>query len=81
MLETTDSHQLENDVRKVARTLYWQGWRLSSIARHLDVKPATVASWCRHEKWKDATPVERIEASLEARMMVLIAKEKKDGAD
>ncbi|WP_444876658.1 terminase gpP N-terminus-related DNA-binding protein, partial [Burkholderia pseudomallei] len=26
MLETTDSHQLENDVRKVARTLYWQGW-------------------------------------------------------
>ncbi|WP_444876659.1 terminase gpP N-terminus-related DNA-binding protein, partial [Burkholderia pseudomallei] len=26
MLETTDPHQLENDVRKVARTLYWQGW-------------------------------------------------------
>ncbi|APD36787.1 terminase ATPase subunit family protein [Burkholderia pseudomallei] len=81
MLETTDSHQPENDARKVARTLYWQGWRLSSIARHLDIKPATVASWCRREKWKDATPVERIEASLEVRMMVLIAKDKKDGAD
>ncbi|VBC50422.1 bacteriophage terminase, ATPase subunit [Burkholderia pseudomallei] len=81
MLETTDPHQLENDVRKVARTLYWQGWRIASIARHLDVKPATVASWCRREKWKDATPVERIEASLEVRLMVLIAKEKKDGAD
>ncbi len=32
-------------------------------------------------KWKNATPVERIEASLEVRLMVLIAKEKKDGAD
>ncbi|AOJ00543.1 hypothetical protein WS70_00855 [Burkholderia mayonis] len=68
-------------MRKVARTLYWQGWRIASIARHLDIKPATVASWCRREKWKDSTPVERIEASLEVRMMALIAKDKKDGAD
>ncbi|WP_254367201.1 hypothetical protein [Paraburkholderia sp. NMBU_R16] len=35
MLDTTDSIQRETDVRKIARSLYWQGWRIASIARHL----------------------------------------------
>ncbi|WGS42170.1 terminase ATPase subunit family protein [Burkholderia sp. JSH-S8] len=81
MLETTDPIQREADVRKIARSLYWQGWRISAIAQHLELKPATVASWCRRDKWKDATPIERIEAAAETRLMVLIAKEKKDGGD
>jgi uncharacterized protein YjcR len=81
MLDPTNSTQHEADVRKIARSLYWQGWRISSIARHLELKPATVASWCRRDKWKQASPAERIEASLETRLMVLIAKDKKDGAD
>ncbi|MFH5255668.1 terminase ATPase subunit family protein [Burkholderia semiarida] len=81
MLETTDPIQREANVRQIARALYWQGWRISSIARHLELKPATVASWCRRDKWKDATPIERIEAAAETRLMVLIAKDKKDGAD
>ncbi|TCW80998.1 terminase [Burkholderia sp. SRS-46] len=81
MLETTDPIQREADVRNVARSLYWQGWRISAIARHLELKPATVASWCRRDRWKDATPIERIEAAAETRLMVLIAKEKKDGGD
>ncbi|MGX5886866.1 terminase ATPase subunit family protein, partial [Burkholderia gladioli] len=81
MLKTTDPKQREQDVRAIARSLYWQGWRVSSIARHLELKPATVASWCRRDKWKEATPIERIEAAAETRMMVLIAKEKKDAAD
>lgn len=81
MLEITDPKNREQDVRAVARSLYWQGWRVSSIAKHLELKPSTVASWCRRDKWKDATPVERIEAAAETRMMVLIAKEKKDAAD
>ncbi|UNY41661.1 terminase large subunit [Burkholderia phage Musica] len=81
MLETTDPIQREANVRQIARSLYWQGWRISSIARHLELKPATVASWCRRDKWKDATPIERIEAAAETRLMVLIAKDKKDGAD
>lgn len=81
MLETTDSIQRETNVRQIARSLYWQGWRISSIARHLELKPATVASWCRRDKWKEATPIERIEAAAETRLMVLIAKDKKDGAD
>ncbi|UEB99934.1 terminase ATPase subunit family protein [Burkholderia vietnamiensis] len=81
MLETTDPIQREANVRQIARSLYWQGWRISSIARHLELKLATVASWCRRDKWKDATPIERIEAAAETRLMVLIAKDKKDGAD
>ncbi|MGN4070543.1 terminase ATPase subunit family protein [Burkholderia gladioli] len=81
MLEITDPKNREQDVRAVARSLYWQGWRVSSIAKHLELKASTVASWCRRDKWKDATPVERIEAAAETRMMVLIAKDKKDAAD
>ncbi|KWC22766.1 terminase [Burkholderia ubonensis] len=81
MLETTDPIQREANVRQIARSLYWQGWRISAIARHLELKPATVASWCRRDKWKDSTPIERIEAAAETRLMVLIAKDKKDGAD
>jgi uncharacterized protein YjcR len=81
MLETTDPIQREANVRQIARSLYWQGWRIAAIARHLELKPATVASWCRRDKWKDATPIERIEAAAETRLMVLIAKDKKDGAD
>jgi uncharacterized protein YjcR len=81
MLETTDPQQCETDVRKVARSLYWQGWRVSSIAQHLHIKRSTVESWRRREKWSDADAVERIESSLETRLMVLIAKHEKDGRD
>ncbi|WP_175815544.1 terminase ATPase subunit family protein [Burkholderia diffusa] len=81
MLETTDQSKREKDVRTIARSLYWQGWRVSSIARHLELKYATVASWCRREQWKEATAQERVAATAEARMVVLIEKEKKDGGD
>jgi uncharacterized protein YjcR len=80
MLENTDPGQ-HGDLRKRARSLYWQGWRIASIAQHFELKPSTVASWCRRDKWKSATPFDRIEAATETRLIVLIAKEKKDGAD
>ena len=81
MLDTTAPIRPEANVRLTARALYWQGWRISSIARHLELKAPTVASWCRRDRWKDSTPIERIEAAAETRLMVLIAKNKKDGAD
>jgi uncharacterized protein YjcR len=81
MLDTTAPTQREANVRQIARALYWQGWRISSIARHLELKTPTVASWCRRDRWKDSTPIERIEAAAETRLMVLIAKDQKDGAD
>ncbi|WP_175772705.1 terminase ATPase subunit family protein [Paraburkholderia phenazinium] len=69
------------DWRVRARALYWQGWRVSSIARHLGLRRATVASWQKRDAWDKASPVERIEASLETRLMALVAKTEKDGRD
>lgn len=81
MLTNEAVEKLESDPRRIARALYWQGWRVSSIARHLDAKRATVESWKQRDEWDKATPIERIESSLETRLAVLIAKTKKDGTD
>jgi len=81
MLETSDADALQHDVRNVARALYWQGWRLASIADHLKLKRSTVGAWKRRGAWDKASACERIEASLETRLMVLIAKSDKDGRD
>ncbi|KAG0184746.1 hypothetical protein DFQ28_010638 [Apophysomyces sp. BC1034] len=69
------------DAQTGARALYWQGWRISSIARHLNVKRSSVESWRRREQWDDASPLQRVEASLETRLISLIAKTDKDGRD
>ena len=69
------------DLKKHAQALYWQGWRISSIARHLDIKRTTVQSWCDREKWDETPFIEKIEASLETRLVQLIAKEVKTGGD
>jgi uncharacterized protein YjcR len=77
MLETADiAPALESnaDPRRIARALYWQGWRITSIARHLEMKRATVEAWKQRDEWDKAAPIERIESSLETRLMVLIAK-------
>lgn len=81
MLETAANETVDIDPRRVARALYWQGWRVSSIARHLDLKRATVESWKQRDEWDKAPAIERIEASLETRLAVLIAKTDKDGRD
>ena len=84
MLETADiALVLESnaDPRRVARALYWQGWRVTSIARHLDMKRATVEAWKQRGDWDKAPAIERIESSLETRLMVLIAKDGKEGGD
>ncbi|CAB3715655.1 hypothetical protein LMG24238_04493 [Paraburkholderia sediminicola] len=84
MLETADiAPVLESnaDPRRIARALYWQGWRVTSIARHLEIKRATVEAWKQRDEWDKATPIERIESSLETRLAVLIAKQEKDGRD
>lgn len=81
MLATALPEQSDFDPRRAARALYWQGWRISSIARHFDLKRATVNAWKMRDKWDDTPRMERIEACAEARLIALIAKEKKDGAD
>lgn len=67
--------------RRDARGLYWQGWRLSHISEHLNIPRGTLHGWLKAEKWNEAKPVERVEATLEARLVSLIAKDQKTGGD
>ncbi|MEC3766888.1 terminase ATPase subunit family protein [Cupriavidus sp. SS-3] len=71
----------EMEPRRIARALYWQGYRVARIAEMLGVKPVTVHSWKRRDEWDKADAVERIGTSIEARMALLVAKEKKEGKD
>lgn len=64
-----------------ARALYWQGWRLRRIAEVLEIPESTVGTWKRTDKWDDAKPIDRIDSSLEARLIQLIHKNDKDGKD
>lgn len=72
---------IDPDPRRIARSLYWQGWRISSIAEYLGERRSTVDSWKARDKWDDAPVIERVETSLEARLIQLIAKDSKTGGD
>lgn len=61
--------------------LYWQGWRVARIAELLNEKPATIHSWKLRDKWDEASPIDRVESTLEARLVQLIVKEDKEGKD
>lgn len=67
--------------RLSARHLYWMGWRIARIAEFLDIPRATIDSWKRRDGWDDASPSQRVEGALEARMVQLIWKERKEGID
>lgn len=81
MLDNTAIPQPEFDPRRAARALYWQNWRVSSIARHLGLKRATVESWKQRDEWDKVSPLERVEGCLEARLVALITKPEKEGRD
>ncbi|MFJ2988321.1 terminase ATPase subunit family protein [Collimonas sp. NPDC087041] len=68
-------------LRDAARSLYWQGWRISSIARHLKVQRSTIASWKQRDQWHLSTAIDRVEGQIEARMVQLVSKEVKSGSD
>lgn len=80
-MQVTDSNTLTTDNRRIARSLYWQGWTVTSIARHFGIPRTTVDSWRGRDKWDKAPAIERVESSLEARLVQLIAKELKTGSD
>ncbi|MFJ2990937.1 terminase ATPase subunit family protein [Collimonas sp. NPDC087041] len=71
----------EIDPRRIAKHLYWQGWRVTSIAKHLQQKRTTIESWKSRDEWDKATPLEKIEATLESRLVQLITKDVKTGGD
>lgn len=68
------------DPRQQARGLYWQGWGITAIAKHLHVAAPTVYSWKHRGNWDGGTPVQRVLASTEARLIQLInLGQKSDG--
>ena len=50
----------ESEPRRAARALYWKGWRISSIARHLGIKRSTINSWKERDEWDKAQAIEHV---------------------
>lgn len=71
----------EIDQRRATRSLYWQGWRVTDIADHFGIARTTVESWKTRDRWDDYTAIQRVESSIEARLVQLVAKEPKSGSD
>ncbi|HFF2164769.1 terminase ATPase subunit family protein [Pseudomonas aeruginosa] len=72
---------LPTDSRRHAKHLYWQGFRICEIADLVGEKEKTLHSWKTRDEWDRATPLERIQAATEARLVQLILKDPKFGAD
>lgn len=69
------------DSRYQAKLLYWQGWRVSDIAKELGVNRQTAFSWKRREEWDSTPVVRRVEGAIDARLTQLISKEGKTPGD
>ena len=69
------------DKRRAARHLYWQGWRVSTIAEYIQEPRSTVQGWKDAEDWDKAQPAQRVEAALETRLVQLVMKDNKTGGD
>lgn len=80
MTISTDTTLL-HDPRRQASLLYWQGFSVPQIAEMLQVKRPTVQSWKQRDGWDGIAPISRVESSLEARLIQLIAKPQKTGGD
>lgn len=64
-----------------ARSLYWMGWRPQRICERLEISPQLFSNWKKRFGWDEAEPIQRVEASLESRMVQLIFKDQKEGKD
>jgi uncharacterized protein YjcR len=71
----------DQDNRRTAKFLYWQGFRVARIAELVGEKPPTVHSWKQRDKWEEAKPLDRVTGVLEARIIQLILKDPKEGKD
>ncbi|MGR5945796.1 terminase ATPase subunit family protein [Enterobacter sp. C4G1] len=65
---------LLNDPRQQARLLYWQGFAVPQICEMLRLKRPTVQSWKQRDGWEQTAPINRVETTLEARLIQLYAK-------
>ncbi|MBC7907048.1 MAG: hypothetical protein H7Y60_09925 [Rhodospirillaceae bacterium] len=67
--------------RLKAQNLFFQGYSVAEISRMLVVPYPTVDAWKRRDEWDKAPAASRIEATIEARVNLLIAKEVKTAGD
>lgn len=67
--------------RRVARDLFWSGWKIAAIAEYIGEPRSTVETWKQREGWDKATSTDKVIDALVQRQRVLIAKENKDGKD
>lgn len=67
--------------REQARLLYAQGLGVTQIARQLDEKRATVASWKKRDGWVRADIFSDVELAMKARLLTLIGFEKKGNGE
>jgi len=77
MPPSPDTH----DNRRLAKFLYWQGWRVTAIAEYLHEKRPTVEAWKQRDGWAKAPAIERVEGAIEHRLVQLVTKDQKTGAD
>ena len=73
-MTTTNDTSLLSDPRRQAALLFWQGFSVPQIAEQLQVKRPTVQSWKQRDKWEETAPLNRVEFTLEARLIQLYAK-------
>ncbi|MDF1687328.1 MAG: terminase family protein, partial [Parvibaculaceae bacterium] len=64
-----------------AQNYFWQGYRVSDISRKMEIKYSTVYSWMQRGEWRKAEVHQRVGATLDERLNVLIAKEDKSPRD
>ena len=67
--------------REQARLLYAQGLGVTQIARQLDEKRATVASWKKRDGWVRADIFTDVNLAMKARLLSLIGMEKKGNGE
>lgn len=72
---------VQHDNRRLSKYLYWQGWAITDIAEYLHEPRTTVQSWKNREQWDKTPAITRVESTLEARLVQLIAKDPKTGGD
>lgn len=74
-MKTDDTPEIQDlDPRRQAMLYYWQGFRLTYISRLLGVRPNTLYSWKRRDKWDDVSPLQRAELTTSERYCRLMAK-------
>lgn len=78
---TQSAGELNTNNRLKAKLLYWQGLRVARICEIIDERPPTVHSWKRRDNWDKASVIDKVNTSLESRLVELIAKENKEGKD